>query len=146
MKLTETASGVFIISATPFDDSGAIDFASADTLVEYYISHGVTGMTILGLMGEAQKLSADESATFMQHMITKVAGRIPVIVGVSNPDLDALTGLAKAAMATGAAGVMIAPKRGTEDVYAYFGQVFAALGPDVPVCLQDFPQIGRAHV
>ena len=139
MALTETASGVFIISATPFTDKGEIDYASADTLVEYYISHGVTGMTILGLMGEAQKLSADESVTFMRHMIDKVAGRIPVIVGVSNPDLDALSGLARAAMAAGAAGVMIAPKRGTEDVYAYFKQVFAVLGPDIPVCLQDFP-------
>ncbi|MEL7105018.1 MAG: dihydrodipicolinate synthase family protein [Pseudomonadota bacterium] len=139
MALTENASGVFIISATPFTDDGQIDYASADTLVDYYIGHGVTGMTILGLMGEAQKLTAEESDAFMRHMIDRVAGRIPVIVGVSNLDMTALAGLAHAAMAAGAAGVMVAPARGTQDVYAYFADVFAALGPDVPVCLQDFP-------
>lgn len=139
MALTEDASGVFIISATPFRDDGAIDYASADTLVEYYIGHGVTGMTILGLMGEAQKLSAEESLAFMKYIIGRVAGRIPVIVGVSNPRLDRVTDLADAAMDAGAAGVMVAPAKGTQDVYTYFADVFSALGPDIPLCLQDFP-------
>ena len=53
MKLTEQAAGVYIISATPFTDNGDIDYDSADRLVEFYLQHGVTGMTILGMMGEA---------------------------------------------------------------------------------------------
>ncbi|MEM8701856.1 MAG: dihydrodipicolinate synthase family protein, partial [Pseudomonadota bacterium] len=53
MTLTVDASGVFIISATPFTDTGAIDYDSADRLVEFYLDKGVTGMTILGMMGEA---------------------------------------------------------------------------------------------
>lgn len=141
MALTEDASGVFIISATPFTEAGDIDFASADRLVEYYIGHGVTGMTILGLMGEAQKLSSEESERFLRHMIRQVAGRVPVIVGVSNPDLKALTALSTKAMDAGAAGVMVAPPKGTglDQVYDYFAKCFQALGSDTPVCLQDFP-------
>ena len=33
--LNETARGVFIISATPFAEDGALDLASADRLVDF---------------------------------------------------------------------------------------------------------------
>jgi len=59
-RLSEDARGVYIISATPFTQTGAIDFAGADRLVEFYIGHGVSGITILGMMGEAPKLSGEE--------------------------------------------------------------------------------------
>ena len=54
-KLDESASGVYIISATPFTDNGEVDMDSADRLVDFYIEKGVSGITILGMMGEAQK-------------------------------------------------------------------------------------------
>ena len=66
MKLNETAAGVYIISATPFTETGAIDYTSIDQLVEFYLEHGVTGMTILGMMGEAPKLSSEETVLFIQ--------------------------------------------------------------------------------
>jgi 4-hydroxy-tetrahydrodipicolinate synthase len=140
--LTEDAAGVYIISATPFREDGALDDQSADSLVEFYLSKGVTGMTILGMMGEAPKLSSDEALAFMSHMLARVAGRVPVIVGVSNAGLANLVALSHAAMDQGAAGVMIAPPRGLgtdAKIYDYFSQCFEALGPDVPVCYQDFP-------
>ncbi len=49
--LNEQAKGVFIISATPFTENGALDLASADRLVEFYLEAGVQGITILGMMG-----------------------------------------------------------------------------------------------
>ena len=55
--------GVYIISVTPFTDAGEIDWASVDTLVEFYIGKGVSGATILGMMGEAQKLAEARSST-----------------------------------------------------------------------------------
>ena len=84
-RLNEDARGVYIISATPFTETGELDLASADSLVEFYIEKGVTGMTILGMMGEAPKLAPDESVTFLNHMLKRVGGRLPVIVGVSRP-------------------------------------------------------------
>ena len=142
MTLSENADGVYIISATPFSETGEIDYASAEQLVEFYLERGVTGMTILGMMGEAPKLSSEESLAFMQHMLKRVAGRVPVIVGVSNAGIRNIADLSHEAMARGAAGVMIAPPRGIgtdEKLYAYFSQCFDALGPDIPVCYQDFP-------
>ncbi|SKA27142.1 dihydrodipicolinate synthase family protein [Consotaella salsifontis] len=136
-------NGVFIISATPFTETGAVDDASTDRLVDFYLEHGVTGMTILGIMGEANKLTAEEATGFAARVLKRVGGRIPVVVGVSAAGLDNLASLAHFAMDAGAAGVMVAPSPGpaVEDrVRGYFHQVCAALGPDVPVCLQDFPQ------
>src|SRR5882724_8848494 len=57
-KLDESARDVFIIAVTPFTDNGDIDYASADRMVEFYLERGVVGMTILGMMGEAPKLTA----------------------------------------------------------------------------------------
>ncbi len=147
--LSEKTEGVFIISATPFSGDGAIDYDSADRLVEFYIGHGVSGMTILGMMGEAPKLSAEESDQFMRHMIKRVDGRVPVVVGVSDAGLGNLTRLSHASMDAGAAGVMIAPTPGLNTdakIESYFGQVFESLGPDVPVCYQDYPQSTGVHI
>ncbi len=141
-RLSEDTAGVYIISATPFADDGALDLDSADRLVEFYVEKGVSGITILGMMGEAPKLAPDESLTFLRHMLARVADRVPVVVGVSSPGLDNMARLAHASMEAGAAGVMVAPAAGltTEDrLRSYFAQVFERLGPDVPVCYQDFP-------
>ena len=63
-SINEQTSGVFIIAATPFTEDGSVDTASAESLVEFYIDKGVSGMTVLGMMGEAPKLAADEADTW----------------------------------------------------------------------------------
>ena len=143
MTFDRHARGVYVIAATPFTDDGAPDEASTDAMVDFYLATGVTGMTILGIMGEAPKMAPDEGMAFARRVLDRVAGRVPVVVGVSGPGLDNMARLTGAAMDAGAAGVMVAPMPGlaTEaKVRGYFAQVCAALGPDVPVCLQDYPQ------
>jgi 4-hydroxy-tetrahydrodipicolinate synthase len=145
----ESAEGVFIICATPFAENGDIDLDSTDRLIEFYLDKGVSGMTILGMMGEAQKLSDQESSTFLRHVLGRVSGRVPVIVGVSSPDIGRLEKLAGLAMDGGAGGVMIAPAAGLKDddeIYAYFNNVFDVLGDAVPVCYQDYPYATGSEV
>jgi 4-hydroxy-tetrahydrodipicolinate synthase len=143
MTLTEGARGVFVIAATPFGDDGALDLESTDRLVDFYLERRVHGLTILGLMGEAPKLMPDEATSVVARVLTRVHGRVPVIVGVSNPGLTAMKTLAHRAMDLGAAGVMVAPMaglKGDEAVERYVASVCATLGADVPICLQDYPQ------
>ncbi len=140
-RLTEDASGVFIISATPFTDDGRVDTASLDSLTDYYLSHGVSGITILGVMGEAPKLTADESVAVLSQVLKRVDGRVPVVVGVTNPGLDNLAKLAHTAMDHGAAGVMVAPsaaQKTESGVVTYMKTVADRLG-DTPLVFQDFP-------
>ncbi|HEY9547908.1 MAG TPA: dihydrodipicolinate synthase family protein [Kiloniellaceae bacterium] len=143
MRISEQTKGVYVIAATPFADDGALDLASTDSLVDFYLDCGVDGMTILGVMGEAPKLSPEESVGFLTRVLDRVAGRAGVIVGVSAPGLDNLARLAHTAMDRGAAGVMVAPMAGLNTeakVLGYFEQVCKALGPEVPLVFQDYPQ------
>ena len=48
-RLDEAARGVYIISATPFSDDSALDYASLDRLIDFYLDQGVHGLTLLGL-------------------------------------------------------------------------------------------------
>jgi 4-hydroxy-tetrahydrodipicolinate synthase len=96
--LDASAKGVYTISATPFTDAGDIDWPSVDSLIEFYLQCGVHGLTVLGMMGEAQKLSDQEAAEFTRHFLRRVNCRVPVIVGVSNPGTSNLVKLGKIAM------------------------------------------------
>ena len=140
--ISEESRGVFVIMATPFADDGALDLESADRLVEFYLEEGVHGFTLLGVMGEAPKLSLEEQAAFTDHVLKRIDGRVPVIVGVSNPGMDNLAALSRSAMDLGAGGVMVAGMPGLktdEQVEGYFRAVGGRLGEDIPICLQDYP-------
>ena len=148
-KLDETAEGVFIISATPFKESGALDTESTKKLIDFYIEKGVHGITILGVMGEAPKLTPGESELFISTVLKQVNQQVPVIVGVSNAGLGNLAKLSNMSMEMGAAGVMVAPPMGlgTETkIYNYFSNVFNALGDDIPVCYQDYPFLTKSEI
>ncbi|MGB3407534.1 MAG: dihydrodipicolinate synthase family protein [Jannaschia sp.] len=137
--LDETARGVFTIAVTPFLPDGAIDWDSVDRMVEFYVAQGASGLTILGMMGEAGKLSAQESVALVRRVTAR--SPVPVVVGVSAPGFATLQALADASMEAGAAGVMVAPAaslRGDDQIAGYFGGVAEVLGP-VPWVLQDFP-------
>ena len=139
--LTSAATGVYIIAVTPFHENGAIDFESLDRVTDFYLGAGATGITILGMMGEAPKLTQPEAREVAQRVIRR-AGDVPVVVGVSSPGLAAITELSHAVMEMGAAGVMIAPPsnlRTDQQILGYYQQCAQALGAGVPICLQDFP-------
>jgi len=140
-KLPTDAKGVYIISATPFAANGALDLASTDRLIDFYARCGVTGITILGIMGEAPKLEAEESQAFAAHVI-KRAGKLPVVVGVSAPGFAAMRSLARKTVEFGAAAVMIAPPamcRTDDQIISYFRQASEAIGTDMPFVIQDYP-------
>lgn len=136
------ASGVYTIAVTPFHDDGRLDHDSAVRMVDFYRACGVTGLTILGVMGEASKLDTAEAIEFSRRVIGAAAG-LPVIVGVSSPGFAAMRALARSVMEAGATGVMIAPPpavRTDDQAVTYFGQAVEAIGADVPFVIQDYPQ------
>ncbi|MEE1655295.1 dihydrodipicolinate synthase family protein [Microvirga sp. CF3062] len=140
--LTSSAAGVYVICPTPFESDGRVDAASTDRMVEAYLKAGATGLTILGIMGEAPKLAADEALAFARQVIATVAGRVPVIVGVSAAGFAAMSGLSSKVMDAGAAGVMIAPPstlKTDDQIVSYYADAVEAIGSDVPWVLQDYP-------
>ena len=139
--LDETARGVFVIAVTPFEPDGSLDLAGTDGMVEFYLERGATGLTILGIMGEATKLTAEEAATFARHVLRRVDGRVPVVAGLGSAGFVPMGALAREVMEDGAAGVMVAPPaslRTDDQIAVYLAQVAELLGP-APMVLQDYP-------
>ena len=141
-RLDADARGVYLITVTPFTDAGALDLASTDRMVDFCLAAGVTGLTVLGIMGEATKLTAEESRLFVKQVLARVAGRVPVVVGASAAGFAPMRELTQSVMELGASGVMVAPPatvRTDDQIVAYFEMVQETLGPDVPWVLQDHP-------
>jgi 4-hydroxy-tetrahydrodipicolinate synthase len=141
-QLDASAKGVYLITVTPFTESGALDLASTDRMVDFLLEKGVTGLTVLGIMGEATKLTIEESRTFVRQVLARVNGKVPVVVGASAPGFAAMKELTDSVMDLGASGVMVAPPptlRTDDQIVSYFQMVDETLGPRVPWVLQDHP-------
>src|SRR5690242_17497145 len=140
MLLDSNARGVYTIAPTPFFEDGRIDWSSLDRVVDFYLESGVTGITVLGQMGEAPKLDQEEGLAIATQIIKRA--NVPVVVGVSAPGFAAMRALTRAVMDNGAAGVMIAPPntlRTDDQIVTYYRQASEAIGADVPFVIQDYP-------
>ena len=140
-QLSSQSNGTFAIAPTPFDTEGRVDGRSVDSMSDFYQAAGCDGITVLGVMGEASKLEAQEAVDVASRVIRR-ADALAVIVGVSSPGFAAMRSLARSAMDAGAAGVMIAPipsLRTDEQILTHFAQAVEAIGDDIPWVLQDYP-------
>src|SRR5687768_5843169 len=140
MKNLPDAQGVYVIAPTPFHPDGNIDDGSIDRMTDFFVEAGVTGMTVLGQLGEAPKMAHEESVAIVKRVIKRV--KIPIVVGVSAPGFAAMRALTQDVMALGAAGVMIAPPntlRTDDSIVQYYKQASDAIGADVPFVIQDYP-------
>lgn len=141
--LTRDARGVYPIAVTPFTDTGAIDYTSMDRLLDFYLECRVPGVTLLGVLGEASKLSEQESLQLTRHALRRFGGRGKVIVGTNHTGFENFRGFVSEVMQAGASAVMVAPAKGlrTEDqVFNFFDEFIGAIGAGVPLVLQDYPQ------
>ncbi len=77
--------GVIPAVLTPFDDSYGIDEAKLRRHTEFLVEEGVHGIVAVGTMGEAPSMSRAERRDVTRVVVEQVAGRIPVLAGVSAP-------------------------------------------------------------
>jgi 4-hydroxy-tetrahydrodipicolinate synthase len=132
--------GVCTIALTPFTGEGDLDEESIDSLAGFYLNSGVHGVTILGIMGEAHKLSDAERQAVTERYVSAIGGRVPVVVGCSAVATKIVVERARAAEEAGAAAVMVAPpnnQRSLDLVFEHYRRVAEAVS--VPVVVQDEP-------
>jgi 4-hydroxy-tetrahydrodipicolinate synthase len=141
--LSRQTRGTIPISPTPFHDNGALALGDIARLIDYYAAFGVCGITILGVMGEANKLSPAETETCIETFLQGARDRLPILVGVTNPSLSTSVALSRFAMDKGAAGVMLQPMTGLlgdDAIVGYFEKFIEQTKGEVPICVQDYPQ------
>lgn len=132
--------GVYNIVATPFEPDGAIDYPSLVRLLGATLDMGVDGVTVLGIAGEAKKLTADERRRVVDVAMETVAGRVNVIVGTSDEGTDATIAASREAEAKGAVGLLVAPPTFLAPGPAltqHYCRIGDAVG--IAIVLQDYP-------
>ena len=136
-------SGIFNILATPFSADYAVDYESLRRLVRFQMSLGAQGLTILGVMGEAAKLSVAERRAILDTVVETVNGAIPIVVGASHSEMATCIALSQAAFAAGADGVMIAPPplddKSDPAILALYNKIAETISGAIVV--QDFPPV-----
>ncbi len=147
--MTLPDGGFVAISVTPLDDTGNVDFDDLGRLMQFYLDCGADGVALLGVMGEANRMTDADARTVVEQAVAAIDGRVPVIVGVSDASLQRVQSLGAHAMELGGAGVLLQPLAGLlgdRAVAGYFRAAAAALGHDVPICVQDFPKANGVHI
>jgi 4-hydroxy-tetrahydrodipicolinate synthase len=133
--------GVFPVLPTPFHADGSADERSLRVLVRYLLRCGVDGITFPGVASEVGMLTPKERQALTTAVIDEVAGRVPVIVGVSSPDQETTARLARVARQQHAAALMVAAPAGrntAREQIGYFSALAEAV-PDLPLMLQNVP-------
>lgn len=135
------------ILATPFHADESLDLISLDRMVRFFANLGVDGVTVLGVLGEADRLTDAERTAALSTVVAAAGGR-PVIAGVSRPGTAATITAARQAAELGASAVMVTPPSvpGMTEaaILAFFQRVGA--GSPLPVVLQDHPLSTGVHV
>jgi len=103
--------GVIPILPTPFHDDESLDLESWERLLQFMIGQGVDGVTILGVLGESNRLSDHEREQLIGRAVQAVDRRLPIIVGTSHTGTRAAAYLARMAQDLGADGVMVTPAK-----------------------------------
>ena len=75
---------------TPFCEDYSIDFAALQQLIEHQIAGNIDYLVILGTTSEVPTLSSEEQHQVIQFVIEKVAGRVPLVLGMGGNDTAAL--------------------------------------------------------
>lgn len=140
--------GVFPILITPFTKDEDLDLDSFARVVDFMAKIGVDGVTILGVLGESNRLLDSEREQLIKTAIAAANGRIPVVVGTSYTGTRATLLLSQMAESLGAAAVMVTPARenvpNEARIFEYFQQV--AAGISIPIVAQDHPASTQVHM
>lgn len=132
--------GVLPILPTPFTDDGAVDETSMRRVIDYELEVGVHGVSVLGFMGEAHRLSNLERRQVVATSVDQAGGAFPIWVGVLAFGAAGAIEQAREAQELGAAGVFVAPIGVQNDqvIFDYYASVAEAV--DIPVAIHDFPE------
>ncbi|MHC4179652.1 MAG: dihydrodipicolinate synthase family protein [Planctomycetota bacterium] len=140
-QLPRPLRGIVPPMVTPLSDRDTLDGAGLERLVEHILAGGVQGLFILGTTGEGPSLSYRLRCQVIDRVCEQVAGRVPVLVGISDTSLVESLNLADYAADAGAAAVVLAPPyyypAGQAELLQYVEQIAAEL--PLPVFLYNLP-------
>ena len=139
---TSTLSGIIAYPVTPFTETdGEIDLPTLGIVIDDLINSGADAIAALGSAGEGAYLDELEWQQVASYSVEKVAGRVPVVIGIS--ELTTANAVARARFAEdiGADVIMVAPlsyyKLSEAEIYQHYATISEAI--NIPIMLYNNP-------
>ena len=74
--------GMGVALITPFKDDESVDYDAVSKLVDYQVQNGTDYLVVLGTTAETPTLTEEEKKKIISLVVTKVNGRIPIVLGL----------------------------------------------------------------
>lgn len=143
--MTPRFAGIIPPLVTPLSDRDRIDYVGLDRLIEHVLGGGVHGLFILGTTGEAPSLSYRLRRELIQLVSRKVAGRVPILVGITDTSFIESVSLAIHAKDHGASAVVLSTPyyfpAGQTELQAYIENLLPEL--PLPLMLYNMPSLTK---
>ena len=134
-------TGSIVALVTPMTETGDIDWAALERLIDWHISNGTQALGLVGTTGEASTLSHPEHREVIRFGVSHAGGRIPIMAGTgSNATLEAVELTVSAAEAGADCALLVTPyyNRPTQEgLYKHFKTVAGAI--NLPIVLYNVP-------
>lgn len=138
--------GMGVALITPFKADKSIDFNALARLIEHQIKCGIDFLVVLGTTAETPSLTADEKRRVREFVAQRVAGRVPLVLGLGGNNTAGLCEEIRNTDLTDYQAILsVVPyynKPSQEGIYAHYAAVAEA--SPVPVVLYNVP--GRTGV
>jgi 4-hydroxy-tetrahydrodipicolinate synthase len=140
--------GVVPILATPFHDDESLDLDSLSGMIGFMMGIGVDGITVLGVLGESNRLCDEDRFRVIRTAVTAAQKRILVVVGTSHTGTGVVSHYSRVAQDLGADAVMVTPaKEAVPDddrILESYRRISEAIS--IPIVLQDHPASSEVHM
>jgi dihydrodipicolinate synthase/N-acetylneuraminate lyase len=134
-------SGVFPAVTTQMREEGALDLEATQRCVERLVEGGVSGLVMMGMVGENSSLRPDEKLKVLQAGLDAARGRVPVLSGVAEFTTAAAAAYARECERLGAQGLMLFPaigyKSDDDETVVHYRSVAGASG--LPILMYNNP-------
>ena len=133
--------GLWVPQLTAFDADGSVNYKKVADFTDTLIANGANGIVAVGTTGENYALTLEERAKVTETIVKAAAGRVEVIAGVGGMATAEAINQAKAVVAAGAQGIMLAAPAYSlptpEELVVHIKAVVATY--NLPTCLYDYP-------
>lgn len=149
MAANAKLEGILIPMPTAFKEDGAVDDSGCDALIDFYVGAGVQGFFALGTHGQGMVLELDERKKVAERIVSRVRGRIPVVLHIGTANTYSSIDLAKHAAGLGVDSIAVVPPyyypHNDYEVYAHY-KAIAKSAPGVPLFIYDNTETTHVHI
>ena len=131
---------------TPFNEDESVDYERLGRLVEYQLQNNADYLVVLGTTGETPTLSEEEKTEIVDFVVSKVKGRVPIVLGVGGNNTAAIVKRLQTESFVGIDAILsVVPyynKPSQEGIYQHYSAI--AKASKLPIILYNVP--GRTGV